>query len=331
MTRTSRTNSFGSGANIIFIVGSPRSGTTWLQLLLAQHPDIATDKETQLFTQYVSRLQERWHEEVDEAQVGTTNGLTQIMTETQFLTAVRGFTDRVLGSLAKDNPTAKFVLEKSPEHALHASTIMKAYPDAWFLHIIRDPRAVSNSFRHAARDWWTWAPSGPIETTRRWRRNVSAARDIASFTSRYNEVFYEDLHRSGEDELRRLLSWLGLAADDDFCREAIKACHIENLKDGQTHEDQPWELDEEPDGFFRVGNRDSWRDELTRCQISTVEQEARGLMCELGYDLIQSRYAGRYMAALRLRLYQALKVGYNFCRMVAHSIDWRLKRLLSRL
>ena len=39
--------------DLLFIVGSPRSGTTWLQLLLAGHPEVATRGETHLFEHFV--------------------------------------------------------------------------------------------------------------------------------------------------------------------------------------------------------------------------------------------------------------------------------------
>lgn len=40
----------------VFVVGSPRSGTTLVQLLLAQHLEIATVQETHLFKRYVAGL-----------------------------------------------------------------------------------------------------------------------------------------------------------------------------------------------------------------------------------------------------------------------------------
>lgn len=43
------------GENIVFIVGSPRSGTTWLQRLLATHPQIKTGQESRIF-EYVGAL-----------------------------------------------------------------------------------------------------------------------------------------------------------------------------------------------------------------------------------------------------------------------------------
>ena len=42
------------GSNLVFLVGCPRSGTTWLQRLLAGHPDVHTGQESNLFKDYIS-------------------------------------------------------------------------------------------------------------------------------------------------------------------------------------------------------------------------------------------------------------------------------------
>jgi hypothetical protein len=53
----------------VFVVGSPRSGTTWLQLLLAQHPAVATHQETHLFHNYLGPLERAYRGGRDTAQL----------------------------------------------------------------------------------------------------------------------------------------------------------------------------------------------------------------------------------------------------------------------
>lgn len=314
----------------LFVVGSPRSGTTWLQLLLAQHEQIATGKETQLFAQYVSRLRERWAEEQREARAGTTNGLTRVLDEAEFDKAIRCFCDSVFASVSRENAAATFILEKSPEHSLHAESILRVYPNAWFLHIIRDPRAVASSFRHAAASWWAAAPAGPVETTLRWRKNVIAGRAIATVTQRYKEVRYEDLLEDGEDVLLNLFAWLGLEADAEFCRAAVAACEIGNLRGPAKDVVQPWSLEQEPDGFFRSGQKDGWSEDLSAIDVAVIERKAGSLMVELGYRPT-SLARRRYRALLWANMHGVLSHIYAGGRNLSHRIDWRLRRLLSRL
>jgi hypothetical protein len=311
----------------LFVVGSPRSGTTWLQLLLARHEEIATHKETQLFTQYVTRLQERWEEELEEAENGTTNGLSRVMSENQFFDAVKALCDRVFDRLAEEKPGAAIVLEKSPEHGLHAETILRLYPEAEFIHIIRDPRAVSNSFRHAARKWWSWAPSGPVSTTRRWRENVEVARRIPELTDRYREVRYEDLLSEGPSILQGLFDWLSLEASPGFCAEAVEACAIEKLKRGDGSGSQPWEVGKEPEGFFRAGKAEGWREELSKGAIRVIEHEAGTLMDELQYPRVFKR--GR--RPFRSWCHDLFRTSHGAGRDLGERVAWRLRRLESRI
>ena len=49
-----------TGHNMVFIVGAPRSGTTWLQRLLATHPRIRTGQESKLFRWYIAPQLRMW-------------------------------------------------------------------------------------------------------------------------------------------------------------------------------------------------------------------------------------------------------------------------------
>src|SRR5579872_7450610 len=53
-----------TGANLLFVVGCPRSGTTWVQRLLATHPCIRTGQESDLFDLYVGPQLRTWQQEL---------------------------------------------------------------------------------------------------------------------------------------------------------------------------------------------------------------------------------------------------------------------------
>src|SRR5215212_1014119 len=58
------------GHDLLFIVGCPRSGTTWLQRLLAGHPDVRTGQESDLFDIYLGPQLRAWKRELDPAVSG---------------------------------------------------------------------------------------------------------------------------------------------------------------------------------------------------------------------------------------------------------------------
>lgn len=316
-------------SRVLFVIGAPRSGTTWIQLLLAQHPLVATKPETQLFAHYLVRLDDRWqHEQRQRSAARKVSGLSEVLSETEFYTLFRGFSEPLFDIIRAANPHATVVVEKSPDHARHTDLILKVFPEAWFLHIIRDPRAVANSFRHAAKTWWTWTPSGPIEATRRWQVTVEEGRRTAGLTFRYLEVRYEALHTDGAGKLEEIFRWIGLPADRSLCEQAIEACRIEHLRAPVETTAKPWSLESEPPGFFRKGEAEGWRTEMPRAHVRIVEYVAGDLLDELGYDRL---FGSTRRRPSRVMIYSAVKRFRRLLRYVAEGMDWRLREMLKKL
>lgn len=299
----------------LFIVGSPRSGTTWMQLLLAQHPSVATSQETHLFSAYLGPLIRSWERERRLPEDRRPVGLTTVLGSEDFRAVCTAFADGVFDRVRAANPDAELLVEKTPTHVLMVKEILEVYPEASFLHVIRDPRAVVCSLRSAGRGWGRhWAPTNPADGARLWRRRVEAGLGIRRLTPRYHEVRYEDLAADAAGELARLGAAVGLDAGDEFCRKAARACEMERLRQGgRRRAVTPWRLGEEPEGFFRRGEPDGWKDELTRGELRRVEHLASPLMAELGYEPITAPTERR---PLRVALREVL--------------EWRLERLHER-
>src|SRR4051812_34117705 len=137
---------------VLFVEGSPRSGTTWLNGLLATHPDIAGSAiELHLFERGVGRLFDN-HEEW--GALGA--GIAPMLSREEVADLARDVCDRILLRLCdKTKPDARYVLEKTPLGAPPRTILarkLETYPDAWHIHIVRDPRAVAASLMRAP---WT--------------------------------------------------------------------------------------------------------------------------------------------------------------------------------
>src|ERR1700735_4327512 len=135
----------------VFLVGCPRSGTTWLQIILGSHPQIATVRETHLFDRYLSDLYARYE---SEAQKLGRDGLRILLTEPRFDLLCRGFADGVLAEIAATKPGCQVGLEKTASQIWSTQLMQRLYPEAYFLHIVRDPRAVVASMLAYARESW---------------------------------------------------------------------------------------------------------------------------------------------------------------------------------
>jgi hypothetical protein len=187
----------------VFIVGVPRSGTTWLENMLLAHPGLAGPvAETSLF---ISLRVLR-----DNARRAAGEGLAGWIGESDLVAAIRAFVeDLALTWLDREQrPGARF-LEKTPLHAEHLGLIDEVFPDAYVISIHRDGRDVVRSvveMRHSA-------THDPAVAAKRWSeitRNVAAT---VAASPRARDLRYEAMLEDPVPAVVDLLTWLGLMAD----------------------------------------------------------------------------------------------------------------------
>lgn len=181
--------------------------------------------------------------------------------------------------------------EKTPQNCFQVPFLAATFPDAQFLHIVRDGRDAALSY--AAKKWLTQAgagsgrresggyPLGPyprywVEPERHaefaetgdvhrcvwaWRRHVEAAlAGLAGLpAARQLQVRYEQLVADPRGHARRILGFL--AIDDDASRERLE---------GRLAGADP-----------RSAGR--WRSELTPADAAAIDREAGALLRQLGY------------------------------------------------
>ena len=202
----------------IFIEGAPRSGTTLLQAILACHPEIAaTGTESHLFDSGhgVGALFDNL-----EGTPGHDPYLAGFLSRERLVSLVREFCDGVLEEMrSRIAPDARYVLEKTPasyrQPEVPLRRKLECYPDAWYVHIVRDAGAVSRSLQRQPR-----LPRGAI--TRRWRNAaVSAIRATFGELPRYIELSYEDLVADPASTAESVFARLGLETDEEL-REQVR-------------------------------------------------------------------------------------------------------------
>jgi hypothetical protein len=282
---------------VVFIVGVPRSGTTWTLLLLAQHPDVAAFQQSALF-EALKPIADWWestggygkriitYEAANERGDAPGERATQVVggvLKGEALDELGGPLVRHVFQQIAATTGRRTVIEQTPENLDLAAHILRFLPDAYFLHVIRDPRAVFCSQRNATKTWAAGRFSkSPSRVASLWCDGLDRGDALRRLTPRYREIRYEDLLRDGATQLLGIFEWLGLPADESLCERAIEACTIDKLRGTSLG----------PDQFFRQGQAEAWRDEATKAQVHAIEYVAGGRMERLGYSLV-SRHPTR--------------------------------------
>jgi hypothetical protein len=147
----------------------------------------------------------------------------------------RGFV-RFLKAVALANPGRRLVL-KSPFHTSRITVLLECFPEARFVHIVREPQAVFASTVNMCKAMYRWCSlqtstldgleANVLEVFVRMATALEQGRHQVD-PSRFHELRYEDLVRDPRAELRRLYEGLELgdfetaapAVDDYLARRA---------------------------------------------------------------------------------------------------------------
>ncbi len=192
----------------VFIVGVPRSGTTWLEQMLMAHPAIdGPGRETSIF---VSLRALR-----DNIARPESESLAAWIEPAELVAAMRVFVDGLFAHhLSTKGSSAPVFLEKTPMHAEHFRLISEVFPDAAIISIHRDGRDVVRSVleMEAAIDSATLTAS-------RWTEITRAVSQEFPHLPKARDERYEDLLRDPVASVSDLLAWLGLPVTDDVLAE----------------------------------------------------------------------------------------------------------------
>jgi hypothetical protein len=206
--------------NPVFVIGSPRSGTTVLARSLGQHSELWASGESYVlfhlfgpadlagraFDRAMAIPGPRWlrREEVSR--------------EEFFLHIGTG-----VNALFTSRSEGRRWIDHTPLYTLIVGALARAFPGASFIHILRDGRDVVNSMINfgdsrpnpemaqfaKARIAWATDMGGACET---WRDHVEAGMDFcAGNADRAMLVRYEDLVAAPEETFRTIHDFLGVA------------------------------------------------------------------------------------------------------------------------
>ena len=225
----------------LFVVGAARSGTTMLQRMLDAHPLLAVVNETYW-------LPRKYRERTGLTRDGqVTAALFPLLLNSPKFERM-GFGKDDLQRIADDGAPIRYVDfvgalfgeyarrqgkqlagDKTPGYVRRMAQLHELWPEARFVHIIRDPRDVCLSLldwpggERTAGQFGTWHLDRVVSSALYWRYSVAMGREAGEVlgTGLYCETRYEDLVAATESELGRLCDFLTIP-----CDPAMQTYHV---------------------------------------------------------------------------------------------------------
>jgi len=277
-----------AGKKIFFIAGTEKSGTTWLQMLLDQHPQAVCKGEGQLATRlwpalrraldeyssFIGELNQKVFKEIDHFPVFHEDSVR----------AIQAFSASLLLSEYGDDDRILAIGEKTPGHLRTLDRLKVIFPEAKFVFIYRDGRdiAVSGWYhmkRQHGEDQAEPLPAYAKRVASIWRNDYEK---VIAFAARHPndcvQVRYEDLHENPVPELVRILDFLGLDNSTDVVMQSLNACNFDKLAGGRQRGQENLQ------SHFRKGIVGDWRNHFDHETWTIFDAEAGELLATLGYQ-----------------------------------------------
>jgi hypothetical protein len=273
-----------------------RSGTTLLRVMLDRHSQLAVPDETYFVPQLADRHLRRVEAEtfLDDVQrvVEWDLPLDRLRARVRDGMPVGEAIGAVYALYAEEQGKPRWG-DKTPMYMQNLRLLDRLFPDARYIHLIRDGRDAALSFLAMPNGIMTetWMqPSSAADFACQWRTEVAAARSLGRRVgSRYLEVRYEDVVEDAEVVLRRVCTFAGLEY------EPAMADYAGNVDvSAKPHQQR---LLQPP----TRGVRD-WRAQMSAADVTAFERVAGDLLRELGYE---ATHAPDTAGRARLAWYEA--------------------------
>ena len=280
-----------SGLPVFFIVGRGRSGSTLLRSCFDAHPNVAIPAESR-FVQYLFYRYhhiKKWtpelamkaisdagkdfeplgldHRKVFELVKKHHHNLSfQIVCKIIYLSA----------SATAGNKDIVCIGDKNPRYTFFISQLIRIFPDAKFIHLIRDYRANALTITKAARDIGE-IRSVPVAIARWKYYNSIIDKMKKKFPRRFYTLRYEDLVIEPEKILRNLCKFVGL----EFNAAML---NYEGRLDSYFHDPSFSKLHQSLKKPFNTSKVSEWQKKLSRHDIMICETMAAGYGKKYGYQ-----------------------------------------------
>lgn len=198
--------------NLLFIIGSPRSGSTLLNRMLGTHSAIHAPVEPHLLTP-LAHL--GFYDRVEKAPYDpeiSQRGIRELVKhlpqgEADYLDSLRAYTDAIYSRLLSTTDST-ILLDKTPAYALVLDFAARLYPNARYVVLTRHPMAVWSSFVDSFFDGNEEAAHAHNPLMERYVPAI--ARFLRAAPAPICHVQYEALVQDPETHVARICDFIGV-------------------------------------------------------------------------------------------------------------------------
>lgn len=197
-----------------FIVGSARSGTTFLRLTMNAHPEIAVPPESRFITElrggedtvdvedFLERLAAHKRFAAWELPVESVREQLGGRASVPYADAIAA----AYAAYAQAHGKSRWG-DKTPRYVVNIPELAELFPDSRFIHLIRDGRDVALSYADVP-----FGPKNVAKAAELWANRVATGiRDGRELErGRYIEIRYADLVEDNEGEIKDICAFVGV-------------------------------------------------------------------------------------------------------------------------
>lgn len=309
--------------NPIFIIGCPRSGTTVLASILNRHSQIASATETHFFN-FIAKNNYKWDDFdlnafkrfLEESRITDFTNLLQAdsvslidkftnykTTEDETLLESNEFHkkqvfDILMNTLLEKRHKKRFC-EKTPQHLNNVNEILKLYPQAKFVHLVRDGRDTVNSLLKMP-----WRPDGLVNNARFWIQYIKLGQELnkqaEALVNNLLTVKYENLLKQPNETIKLICEFIDEKFEPQMLQESQADIEIFSPWESTWKHKSSQDLD-----ASRIG---AWSRELSMDDQIILNYLLRKELLALSYPVPE----------LQLNLRQRFKIATEYA-----DIAWR--------
>jgi hypothetical protein len=310
-----------------FITGSQRSGTTLLRLLLNSHSQIAIPEEAGFLYPFLNkrilnqkrpltlRQRQRFIRYLqNDEQFKKWNICSKSLAQLENSCVSQKVAIEFLYAAFAAKSNKEFIGDKSPKFIRKLKLLTILYPEAKFIHIVRDGRDTFLSLKRRQHH----SAESALVSSAEWRvKEILIQRALGKIPNRAIRIRYEDLVQSPSQLLMKICRFL----DVEFEPEMLMFWKTSKDYIDQQHSDLIYKPVEPK-------NIQKWKSGLTSRELDEYTFISRSLLKTYDYELYnqQPKLWCRFIYILKFLIY----VPRRLIRIVWTNVVMRVARLLGR-